>query len=65
MRLPRLRALAAGSASAREAELRRANLVLRRSIEMHDRLTQAAMGGGGKYSIATAIHEVTGHGAGT
>ena len=50
---------------AREAELRSANLELRRSIEMHDRLTQAVMGGGGQYSIATAIHELTGHGAGT
>jgi sugar diacid utilization regulator len=50
---------------AREAELRSANLVLRRSIEMHDRLTQAVMGGGGQHSIATAIHELTGHGAGT
>jgi len=47
----------------RTAELCSANLALRRSIDMHDRLTQAAMAGG-QSSLASAIQELTGREAG-
>ncbi len=48
----------------RGAELRTANLALRRSIDMHDRLTQAVMVGG-QSGLASAIQELTGREAGT
>lgn len=48
----------------RAAELRGANLALRRSTDMHDRLTQAVMAGG-QSGLANAIQRLTGREAGT
>jgi sugar diacid utilization regulator len=48
----------------RVAELCSANLALRRSTDMHDRLTQAVMAGG-QGSLANAIQRLTGREAGT
>jgi sugar diacid utilization regulator len=52
------------SERARTAELRSANLTLRRCIDLHDRLIRAVMAGG-QSSLASAIQEVTGREAGT
>ncbi len=49
---------------AQAAELRAANLALRRSIEIHDRLTQVALRGEGQEGIARAVYELTEHPAG-
>ena len=43
-------------------ELRRTNLALRRSTDIHARLTAVAAAGGGRAGIATAVHELTGLG---
>src|SRR5580693_2100088 len=40
-------------------ELRVANLALRRSMEIHDRLTKVALGGEGQQGIARAVYELT------
>ena len=40
-------------------ELRLANLALVRSMEIHDRLTKAALGGDGQAGIAQAVYELT------
>ena len=40
-------------------ELRVANLTLRRSMEIHDRLTKVALGGEGQQGIARAAYELT------
>ncbi len=40
-------------------ELRVANLALRRSMEIHDRLTKVALGGDGQQGIAQAVYELT------
>ena len=40
-------------------ELRLANLALLRSMEIHDRLTKAALGGDGQAGIAQAVYELT------
>jgi DNA-binding PucR family transcriptional regulator len=40
-------------------ELRVANLALLRSMEIHNRLTQVALGGEGQQGIAQAVHELT------
>ncbi len=45
-------------------ELRAANVALRRSMEIHDRLAQVAMRGGGQEGIARAVCELTGRLAG-
>jgi sugar diacid utilization regulator len=45
------------------AELRAANQRLRRSMEIHDRLTQVALRGEGHEGIATAVYALTGHAA--
>jgi sugar diacid utilization regulator len=42
-------------------ELRVTNLALRRSMEIHDRLTRVALGGEGQEGIAQAVHELTGY----
>jgi sugar diacid utilization regulator len=61
-------ALASARLHAREraqaAELRAANLALRRSMEIHDRLTQVALRGEGEEGIAKAVYELTDHPAG-
>ena len=61
-------ALASARLHAREraqaAELRAANLALRRSMEIHDRLTQVALRGEGEEGIAKAVYELTEHAAG-
>jgi sugar diacid utilization regulator len=61
-------ALASARLHAREraqaAELRAANLALRRSMEIHDRLTQVALRGEGAEGIAKAVYELTEHPAG-
>ena len=49
---------------AQAAELRAANLALRRSMEIHDRLTQVALRGEGEEGIARAVYELTEHPAG-
>jgi sugar diacid utilization regulator len=49
---------------AQAAELRAANLALRRSMEIHDRLTQVALRGEGEEGIAKAVYELTEHPAG-
>jgi len=49
---------------AQAAELRAANLALRRSMEIHDRLTQVALRGEGEEGIANAVYELTEHPAG-
>lgn len=49
---------------AQAAELRAANLALRRSMEIHDRLTQVALRGEGEEGIANALYELTEHPAG-
>ena len=49
---------------AQAAELRAANLALRRSMEIHDRLTQVALRGEGQEGIARAVYELTDHPAG-
>jgi sugar diacid utilization regulator len=49
---------------AQAAELRAANLALRRSMEIHDRLTQVALRGEGQEGIARAVYELTEHPAG-
>lgn len=58
-------ALANASLHSRErmhaAELRAANLALRRSMNIHDRLTQVALSGEGQDGIARAVYELTGH----
>jgi sugar diacid utilization regulator len=41
-------------------ELGAANLALRRSMEIHDRLTRVALGGEGQDGIAQAVYELTG-----
>lgn len=46
------------------ADLRVANLALRQSMAVHDRLTQVTMRGEGQEGIARAVHELTGHPAG-
>jgi hypothetical protein len=48
---------------AEAAELRAANLALRNSMEIHDRLTQVAMRGEGHEGIARAVYALTGHAA--
>lgn len=40
-------------------ELRVANLALRRSMEIHDRLIEVALGGEGQQGIARAVYELT------
>lgn len=45
------------------AELRAANLVLRRRTEIHDRLTQVALRGEGYEGLATAVYALTGRAA--
>jgi sugar diacid utilization regulator len=40
-------------------ELRIANLVLQRSMEIHDRLTKVALGGEGQQGIVQAVYELT------
>jgi len=58
-------ALANASLHSRErmhaAELRAANLALRRSMDIHDRLTQVALSGQGQDGIARAVYELTDH----
>lgn len=64
---------AAGTALANEAqiacdraaaaELRTANLVLRRRTDIHDRLTQVALRGEGYEGLATAVYALTGRAA--
>jgi sugar diacid utilization regulator len=58
-------ALANALLHAREREqteqLRVANLALRRTMEIHDRLTRVALEGQGQEGIAQAVHEVTGY----
>src|SRR5690348_6477409 len=58
-------ALANTRLHAREREqaelLRVANLTLRRTMEIHDRLTRAALEGQGQEGIAQAVHELTGY----
>jgi sugar diacid utilization regulator len=49
------------SQRAQAAELRAANLALRRSMEIHDRLTQVALRGEGEEGIAKAVYELTEH----
>jgi sugar diacid utilization regulator len=49
---------------AQVAQLRSANLALRRSMEIYDVLTQVALRGDGQEGIARAIYELTGHPAG-
>ncbi len=49
---------------AQAAGLRAANLALRRSMEIHDRLTQVALRGEGHDGITRAIYELTDHAAG-
>jgi sugar diacid utilization regulator len=44
-------------------ELRVANLALRRSMEIHDRLTKVALRGEGQQGIVEAVHELTGRAA--
>ena len=46
------------------AELRAANQALRRSMQIHDQLSQVIMGGEGQEGIAQAVHELTGRAAG-
>jgi sugar diacid utilization regulator len=46
------------------ADLRTANVALHRSMEIHDRLTQVTMRGGGQEGIVRAIYELTGYVAG-
>jgi sugar diacid utilization regulator len=57
-------ALASAGLHAREraqaAELRAANAALRRSLEIHDRLTQVALRGEGHEGIARAVYALTG-----
>jgi sugar diacid utilization regulator len=43
--------------------LQEANLALRRSMEIHDRLTRVALGRGGQDGIAQAVYELTGRAA--
>lgn len=43
----------------RAAELRAANLALRRNMEIHDRLTEVALKGDGHEGIAQAVYELT------
>lgn len=43
--------------------LQETNLALRRSIEIHDRLTRVALGPGGQDGIAQAVYELTGRAA--
>jgi sugar diacid utilization regulator len=43
------------------AELRAANLALRRSMDIHDRLTHVALTGEGQDGIARAVYELTEH----
>ena len=61
-------ALASARLLAREraqaAELRAANLAMRRSMDVHDRLTQVALRGEGEEGIARALYELTEHPAG-
>jgi sugar diacid utilization regulator len=58
-------ALANTRLHAREREqaeiLRVTNLTLRRTMEIHDRLTRVAMEGQGQEGIAQAVHELTGY----
>jgi sugar diacid utilization regulator len=49
---------------AQAAGLRAANLALRRSMEIHDRLTRVALRGEGQEGIARAVYELTEHAAG-
>jgi sugar diacid utilization regulator len=42
-------------------KLRVANLALQRTMEIHDRLTQVALGGEGQEGIAQAVYELTGY----
>ncbi len=42
-------------------ELRVTNLALRRSMEIHDRLTRVALSGEGQEGIAQAVYELTGY----
>jgi sugar diacid utilization regulator len=46
------------------SELRATNLDLRRSIEIQERITEAAMRGGGQNGIARAVYGLTGHSVG-
>lgn len=46
------------------SELRAANLAMRQSMAVHDRLAQVTMRGQGQEGIARAVHELTGHPAG-
>ena len=43
------------------AELRAANLALRRSMDIHDRLTRVALAGEGQDGIARAVYQLTDH----
>ena len=52
-----------GRAREQAAELRVATWALRRSREIHDRLTRVAQRGEGQDGIATAVHELTGRAA--
>ena len=52
------------SERAQAAQLQSANLALRRSMKIHDRLTQVALRGDGQEGIARAVYELTGHPAG-
>jgi sugar diacid utilization regulator len=45
---------------AQAAALQQANLAMRRSMEIHDRLTRVALGPGGQDGIAQAVYELTG-----
>lgn len=58
-------ALANAGLHAREREqaeqLRVTNLALRRTMEIHDRLTRVVLEGQGQEGIAQAVHEVTGY----
>ena len=58
-------ALANARLHAREREqaeqLRVANLTLRRTMEIHDRLTRVALAGEGQEGIAQAVYELTGY----
>lgn len=51
------------SERAQAAELRAANLALRHSMEIRDRLTQVALRGEGHEGIARAVHALTGRAA--
>ena len=49
------------ASGSRREQLRVANLALRRTMEIHDRLTQVALEGQGQEGIAQAVHDLTGY----